>query len=115
LDKKQWPDWEIYKRDRCRCVYCGFDGTIYANWRQLQIDHLVPRSADPPGSNDRDNKVVSCAFCNLLKGAYDPREEAASPDHNDLIQQAAKYIYEKGKEYHEGYVLMMLELGNDSK
>ncbi len=69
--KESYPDWEVYKRDRCACVYCGFSGLNDFNaWRQLAIDHVIPLCRR--GSNTHDNKVVACHRCNTLKGAWNP-------------------------------------------
>jgi 5-methylcytosine-specific restriction endonuclease McrA len=48
-----WPDWKVYVRDRCRCVYCGYDGTGFAAWGHLQIDHLIPQ-----GRGGKDDHVT---------------------------------------------------------
>src|ERR1700740_1150479 len=71
--KQNWPDWDVYKRDCCTCVYCGFSGMNNFNaWRQLAIDHLIPTCRG--GTNNHDNKVVACHRCNTLKGSYDPSD-----------------------------------------
>ena len=38
--ESNWPDWRVYIRDRCKCVYCGFDSTGFAASGHLQIDHV---------------------------------------------------------------------------
>jgi hypothetical protein len=50
----------IYERDAYRCRACG-------SWKDLQIDHIVPRSRG--GTDDPDNLQVLCAQCNASKGA----------------------------------------------
>lgn len=38
-------NWNVYKRDRMRCVYGGLDGSQDAHvWRNFLIDHLFPVS-----------------------------------------------------------------------
>lgn len=52
----------VFARDGFRCVYCGFDGNGFAQWRQLSLEHLVPISAG--GTDDPENLVTVCRFCN---------------------------------------------------
>lgn len=51
----------VFARDGFRCVYCGFDGNGFAQWRQLSLDPLRPKSAG--GTDDADNLVTACNFC----------------------------------------------------
>lgn len=98
MAKNNWPDWEVYVRDRCVCVYCGFDGRTLQSWYQLAIDHLVPRSAKGPDTPD--NKVVSCISCNMAKGQIDPRKQISEKiqfplsdsERAKLIAAAQSYI-----------------------
>jgi hypothetical protein len=61
---------KVFVRDRCKCVYCGLQGTTYSAWRQLVVDHFIPKAAD--GEDGDKNYVVSCYRCNQFKGGYDP-------------------------------------------
>lgn len=71
MAKENWPDWTVYVRDRCVCRYCGLDGRQDIRvWRQLEIDHLIPKRAGELDS--AVNKVVSCHRCNTLKGGKNP-------------------------------------------
>jgi 5-methylcytosine-specific restriction endonuclease McrA len=114
MAKEHWPDWNVYIRDRASCVYCGLDGTADIRlWRQLQIDHVVPREAG--GDDTRDNKVVSCVRCNVLKGRKDPRARIGTgndPDRSNLIQAARDIISEAQTQAKESadYALMMEEI-----
>ncbi len=49
---------EIFKRDRFTCVYCGRTPPTIT----LQVDHVLPVAAG--GSNDDVNLVTSCFECN---------------------------------------------------
>ena len=51
----------VFKRDGFVCVYCGFDGAGFANWRQLGINRLRPVSSG--AADSRDNLVTACHFC----------------------------------------------------
>src|SRR5574337_1261196 len=62
--------WDAFIRDRCRCVYCGFEGTTFESWLTLVPDHLVPVHVG--GKQCTQNLVVACARCNSFKKAYDP-------------------------------------------
>ena len=75
MAKEQWPDWDVYVQGRCRCVYCGMDGAgSFQVWRQLRIDHLIPKGAG--GEDSAANKVVCCVDCNFKKGQFNPRGKA---------------------------------------
>ena len=53
---------QVFQRDGFTCVYCGFDGNGFAQWRQLSVDHLRP--ASDGGTDTSDNLVTACNFCN---------------------------------------------------
>lgn len=58
----------IYLRDDHTCQYCSErPGT-----RELNLDHVVPRSRG--GRSSWDNLVTSCRECNLEKGGLTPDE-----------------------------------------
>lgn len=95
MAKHPWPDWNIYVRDGCTCVYCGFQGTSLLSWRQLTIDHIVPRAKGGPDAPE--NKVVSCNYCNTMKSGFDPSDGQWSLVLSDeerlkLIQKSREYI-----------------------
>jgi hypothetical protein len=52
---------EIFKRDRFRCVYCGRTPPVIV----LHVDHFVPVAGG--GDNDPANLFTSCSDCNLGK------------------------------------------------
>ena len=52
----------VFARDGFTCVYCGFDGNGFDQWRQLSLEPLLPRNAG--GTDDADNLVTVCRFCN---------------------------------------------------
>lgn len=54
---------EVFKRDRFTCVYCGRTPPAVL----LEIDHVLPRAAG--GADGMDNLITSCADCNRGKGA----------------------------------------------
>ena len=60
--------WEILRRDRFACRYCGAralkDGVV------LEVDHVLPKVL---GGKDRaDNLVAACEACNSGKGSTHP-------------------------------------------
>lgn len=55
-------------RDQYQCQYCG----RRPNQRDLNLDHVVPRSRG--GLESWENLVVSCRSCNLKKGRRTPVE-----------------------------------------
>jgi len=115
--KENWPDWEVYKRDRGTCVYCGFSGmNNFLAWRQLAIDHVIPVARG--GSNTHDNKVVSCHRCNTLKGSWNPLEGDDKPSvvseeyRLRLIPRVKKYLDIDNSEERKDFDQMMDELRN---
>ncbi len=59
-----------YKAQRGKCWWCGKK----VKWGDRHDDHLIPLVKG--GSNWPSNMVVSCAFCNLSKGAKMPADFA---------------------------------------
>jgi 5-methylcytosine-specific restriction endonuclease McrA len=116
MSKFDWPDWGIYKRDKCRCVYCGLDGKAdFAIFRQLEIDHLVPNKNEL-FYDFMANRVVSCHNCNNLKGEHDPRE-SATYEPNDLtrsslITRARLHIMRKQQRLLDDYLQLLYEVEN---
>lgn len=58
----------IFLRDGHTCQYCGRVATS----RELNLDHVMPRSRGGPMS--WENVVCSCRVCNLRKGGRTPAE-----------------------------------------
>ena len=70
--------WDVALRDRGKCVYCGLDGSQDIRiLGSFLLDHLIPRRAN--GTDQLDNRVLSCACCNRDKASWDPSEGAANP------------------------------------
>jgi len=61
--------WEVLKRDKFRCVYCGAKAS---DGIKLEVDHVIPRSAG--GENSLSNLVTACERCNRAK-----RDEILTP------------------------------------
>ena len=76
----------VFKRDGFVCVYCGFDGNGFNNWRQLSVDHLRPRRIG--GTDSEDNLLTACHFCNSSTSLM-----TFSPD------QSASEVLKLKKEY----------------
>ena len=96
MSKKAWGDWwPIFVRDKCTCVYCGFEGNTPLALRQFEIDHLIPKAVG--GLDVPANKVLACRYCNETKSSFDPGDgDAKKPrslDHRrTLIERAKRYI-----------------------
>jgi hypothetical protein len=74
---------EIFKRDRFTCVYCGRKPPEVL----LEADHLIPRAAG--GSDDEDNLVTACWDCN--RGKSDRLlDESSMPVPSVESQEAAR-------------------------
>jgi 5-methylcytosine-specific restriction endonuclease McrA len=114
MGRDGWPDWQIFVDYGCVCVYCGFDGTTDPlAWRQLVIDHLVPRQKG--GLDVPENKVVACCICNNIKGGswdktYDgsvPLTEKTKPQ---LIASAKQRVQEHHQRWMPDFEPMMAEI-----
>jgi len=117
--REDWPDWNVYTRDCCTCVYCGFSGlNNFLAWRQLAIDHLIPVSKG--GADAHDNKVVACHRCNTLKGAFSPSNgerptSISSDDRRRLIEIVKRYLDIENSEERKDFDRMMDELRDSCK
>jgi 5-methylcytosine-specific restriction endonuclease McrA len=61
---------QAFVENPCTCVYCGFRAPLYPAWRQLVLDHFIPKRVG--GEDSSRNYVVSCYRCNQWKGRFDP-------------------------------------------
>jgi len=104
--------WEAYIRDKCKCVYCGFDGTKFENWRQLILDHVIPKVNK--GEDTLENIAVVCRRCNDNKGDYDPRGKAGklnlSLTRENLIAKAKEFTKQKNEKEQLAFVAMTKEI-----
>lgn len=97
--KSKWGDWwDIYVRDKCTCVYCGFQGHTLLALRQFEVDHLIPQGVG--GLNVVENKVLACRHCNEIKSNFDPSDGETklprSTDHRQsLIERTKRYISDR--------------------
>jgi hypothetical protein len=111
-DWPAWIDWDVWVRDRCRCVYCGLDGTDWRSWFQLEIDHIIPHEAG--GTDASLNKAVACRGCNQCKHRYDPRQgdliELTEASRVVMIENARRHVDLKKERLRAAYVAMMEEI-----
>jgi hypothetical protein len=76
---------EIFKRDRFRCVYCGRTPTEAV----LEVDHLVPVAGG--GTDDPANLFTACRDCN--SGRSDRPLTSALPQvRRDEIEELAERV-----------------------
>ena len=105
-------DWAVYVRDRCKCVYCGFDGSRFENWRQLSLDHIIPKANK--GEDTLENLAVACRRCNDNKGDSDPRGGAGklnlSLTREKLIAKAKEFTERKNEKERPAFEAMMKEI-----
>lgn len=85
----------VFKRDGFTCVYCGFDGNGFNQWRQLTVDHLRPKRAG--GTDAIENLVTACNFCNSatsrMKFAHDQAKE-------EILALKKEHVKARLKEFH---------------
>ena len=74
--------WHILKRDLFTCRICG---TIHADTRMLEADHIVPHKGDPALFWDRGNLWCVCGSCHATVCQSIEARHAGYPD---LIREA---------------------------
>jgi 5-methylcytosine-specific restriction endonuclease McrA len=105
MPKEDWPDWNIYVRDKCTCQYCGMSGIgDFDKFRHLSIDHIKPRAAG--GDDSEANKVVACKRCNELLGRMVPKGERR----DELLDSKRKHVAALNRKEYGDYQQMMIEL-----
>lgn len=69
IKTKQWRQLrpKILKRDLYECQRCLIKFGIH-NRENLQIDHIIPRTARPDLAYEPTNLITLCARCNKEKG-----------------------------------------------
>ena len=86
----------VFKRDGFRCVYCGFDGNGFSQWRQLSLGRLRPAGSEGPDSDD--NLVTACHFCNSvtarMKFSLDQRA-------GEILELKKARVKERLKAFHD--------------
>lgn len=73
---------EILKRDRHACRYCG----ATAPDAILTVDHVIPRALG--GSDDPTNLVTACRDCNYGKASVHPGDETVADVAADALRWA---------------------------
>ena len=82
----------VFQRDGYVCVYCGFDGNGFLQWRQLCVGWLRPKSAG--GADSADNLVTACNFCDSVAGGM---PVVAGQSDREILQAKREYIRERSK------------------
>jgi Uma2 family endonuclease len=86
----------IFKRDGFVCVYCGFDGNGFGNWRQLSVNHLRP--AGSGGTDATDNLVTACNFCNSATSRMTfPADKSA----DEILKLKREHVSNRLKPFYE--------------
>ena len=99
MKKFEYPNQEIFERDKFTCQYCGLNASKdFEIWwtANLNIDHIKPKKHG--GLDHSDNLVVACRACNLYKGDSD----CNSIEEARVIVAKKK---EKAKKWFNKYVL----------
>ena len=65
---------QVFKRDRFTCQYCGRSGV------ELEVDHIQPIAEG--GANDLDNYITACKDCNRGK-----RDTPVLPEGYRLVKE----------------------------
>jgi hypothetical protein len=95
---------EVFKRDRFTCAYCGGHPPDVL----LECDHIIPQAAG--GSDEMENLVTSCRDCNAGKSDR-LLDEGTAPAYNQASIEAMQERLEQAKAYME--TLTSLQAVND--
>lgn len=85
---------EVLKRDRFVCAYCGGKAPDVL----LHVDHIIPQAAG--GSDDIANLITACVNCNQGKGAR-MLEEGVAPAINAAAIEDSRQRVEQLRQYRE--------------
>jgi len=85
---------EVFKRDRFTCTYCGRSAPDVL----LQVDHIHPKAAG--GTDDIDNLTTSCFDCNQGKGSRMLEEDVLPGIRADVVDMARRRA-EQLRQYRE--------------
>lgn len=85
---------EVFKRDRFTCSYCGRTPPEVL----LEADHIIPRAAG--GTDDMANLTTACATCNRGKAARLLEEGTAPVVGRATVEELAERV-EQAKAYME--------------
>lgn len=80
---------EVFKRDKFTCQYCGKTAPDVI----LHVDHIQPQSKG--GTDDMVNLITSCQDCNLGKGARELSDDTAvvkQRNQLELLQERREQI-----------------------
>jgi hypothetical protein len=96
---------EVHKRDRFTCRYCGAYGTkLFETWLTLTRNHLLPKGH--PNRDNPDFIVIACAFCHSADNRYFDlamkrglRFDGMTPE--ELIVQRMPYVQKARRDYRE--------------
>ena len=86
----------VFKRDGFVCVYCGFDGNGFDNWRQLGVNRLRPASAG--GGDSLDNLVTACNFC---RSATSRMKFSQDQSAEEILESKKKHVAKRLKSFHK--------------
>lgn len=85
---------EVFKRDRFTCHYCGRTPPAVL----LEVDHIIPRAAG--GTDNRENLITACQDCNRGKAGNLLEEGSAPAVNRDAVAELAERV-EQAKAYAE--------------
>ena len=87
---------EVFKRDRFTCQYCGKHPPDVL----LEADHITPRAAG--GSDAIENLTTACTDCNRGKGARMLEEGTAPAISGSAIAEMQERIEQAKQEWARG-------------
>jgi len=80
---------EVHKIFNFICQYCGYDGRTFNGWRQLQVDHIRPKSQGGP--HIIDNLITCCSQCNSITSRM---KFGSNLGKEEIIEQKTKKVKE---------------------
>lgn len=103
----------VYLRAKFRCEYCDLNFLESpVNFKQIEVDHIVPRSAG--GTESEENLAAVCRTCNVRwKSRWNPRKQVTSQvaTRADLVSACREYVRERPKKTSEEIARILRILG----
>lgn len=95
----------IFKRDKFKCAYCGWNGRRWPRCCFLTADHLLPKGH--PERRNEEYIVTACSWCNVLENRWLENKTLKlrfdGMSRQQLIAQRKPLIEKRSRDYQEWF------------